>query len=303
MTRRARCTSYSAIDPWFLRQHRRSWSQRGEGAARRTRLDSSRTTHAARGEGARASRTRTLAQLLGRPRPRCARAGTARASARSTSGWTPAPPSSRRYTPYLYSHLRGARTRRRRRTARRCSSWAAGPSASARASSSTTAACTPSFALREAGYETVMVNCNPETVSTDYDTSDRLYFEPLTIEDVLEIAAAREARSGAIVQFGGQTPLRLSVRAGEGRAAHPRHRRRTPSTAPRIASASPQLIEKLELQAAGERRRAQPRGGARGRRAHRLPGDGAALATCSAAGRWRSVYDARQPASATCARR
>ncbi len=66
------------------------------------------------------------------------------------------------------------------------------------------------FALREAGYETVMINCNPETVSTDYDTSDRLYFEPLTIEDVLEIAQ-REKPLGAIVQFGGQTPLRLSV--------------------------------------------------------------------------------------------
>jgi carbamoyl-phosphate synthase large subunit len=67
-----------------------------------------------------------------------------------------------------------------------------------------------SFALREAGYETVMVNCNPETVSTDYDTSDRLYFEPLTIEDVLEISQ-REKPLGAIVQFGGQTPLRISV--------------------------------------------------------------------------------------------
>ena len=66
------------------------------------------------------------------------------------------------------------------------------------------------FALRAAGYETVMVNCNPETVSTDYDTSDRLYFEPLTQEDVLEIAH-REKPIGAIVQFGGQTPLRLSV--------------------------------------------------------------------------------------------
>ncbi|MGQ0507901.1 MAG: carbamoyl-phosphate synthase large subunit [Myxococcaceae bacterium] len=66
------------------------------------------------------------------------------------------------------------------------------------------------FALREAGFETVMVNCNPETVSTDYDTSDRLYFEPLTLEDVLEIAD-REKPMGAIVQFGGQTPLRLAL--------------------------------------------------------------------------------------------
>ncbi len=65
-------------------------------------------------------------------------------------------------------------------------------------------------ALREDGYETIMVNCNPETVSTDYDTSDRLFFEPLTREDVLEIVDA-ERPDGVIVQFGGQTPLRLAV--------------------------------------------------------------------------------------------
>ncbi len=66
------------------------------------------------------------------------------------------------------------------------------------------------FALRELGYETIMVNCNPETVSTDYDTSDRLYFEPLTIEDVLNIIET-EKPIGVIVQFGGQTPLKLAV--------------------------------------------------------------------------------------------
>ncbi|MBS1136484.1 MAG: carB [Proteobacteria bacterium] len=65
------------------------------------------------------------------------------------------------------------------------------------------------LALREDGYETIMVNCNPETVSTDYDTSDRLYFEPLTLEDVLEIVAV-ERPEGVIVQFGGQTPLKLA---------------------------------------------------------------------------------------------
>ncbi len=64
------------------------------------------------------------------------------------------------------------------------------------------------LALREDGFETIMVNCNPETVSTDYDTSDRLYFEPLTLEDVLEILA-KEKPEGVIVQFGGQTPLKL----------------------------------------------------------------------------------------------
>ncbi|MCB1932212.1 MAG: carbamoyl-phosphate synthase large subunit [Candidatus Accumulibacter sp.] len=65
------------------------------------------------------------------------------------------------------------------------------------------------LALREDGYETIMVNCNPETVSTDYDTSDRLYFEPLTLEDVLEIVAV-EKPHGVIVQYGGQTPLKLA---------------------------------------------------------------------------------------------
>ncbi len=65
------------------------------------------------------------------------------------------------------------------------------------------------FALRDDGYETIMVNCNPETVSTDYDTSDRLYFEPLTLEDVLEIIRV-EQPDGVIVQYGGQTPLKLA---------------------------------------------------------------------------------------------
>ncbi|HKX43147.1 MAG TPA: carbamoyl-phosphate synthase large subunit [Burkholderiaceae bacterium] len=66
------------------------------------------------------------------------------------------------------------------------------------------------FAMREDGYETIMVNCNPETVSTDYDTSDRLYFEPVTLEDVLEIVD-KERPHGVIVQYGGQTPLKLAL--------------------------------------------------------------------------------------------
>ncbi len=70
------------------------------------------------------------------------------------------------------------------------------------------------YALKEAGFETIMVNCNPETVSTDYDTSDRLYFEPLTVEDVLEIVRVEQSNGtlhGVIVQFGGQTPLKLAA--------------------------------------------------------------------------------------------
>ena len=75
--------------------------------------------------------------------------------------------------------------------------------------------CHAAFALRDAGYETIMINCNPETVSTDYDTSDRLYFEPLTGEDVLEVLhveASRGTLKGVIVQLGGQTPLKLAQR-------------------------------------------------------------------------------------------
>jgi carbamoyl-phosphate synthase large subunit len=69
--------------------------------------------------------------------------------------------------------------------------------------------CHAAYAMREDGYETIMVNCNPETVSTDYDTSDRLYFEPLTLEDVLEIIHTENPK-GIIVQYGGQTPLKLA---------------------------------------------------------------------------------------------
>ncbi|HXX28993.1 MAG TPA: carbamoyl-phosphate synthase large subunit [Terriglobales bacterium] len=74
--------------------------------------------------------------------------------------------------------------------------------------------CHAAFALRDDGYETIMINCNPETVSTDYDTSDRLYFEPLTLEDVLSVCqheASTAASVGVIVQFGGQTPLNLAL--------------------------------------------------------------------------------------------
>ena len=128
-------------------------------------------------------------------------------------------------------------------------------------------------ALREDGYETIMINCNPETVSTDYDTSDRLYFEPLTREDVLEILDV-EKPEGVIVQFGGQTPLRLAVpllNAGV-----------------KLLGTSADAIDRAEdrqrfgelLQQAGPARarlghRPRPRRGAPDRRPHRLPGDGA----------------------------
>ena len=95
--------------------------------------------------------------------------------------------------------------------------------------------CHAAFALKEVGYETIMINCNPETVSTDYDTSDRLYFEPLTTEDVLEIIDVERSRGrlhGVIVQFGGQTPLKL---------AHPLEAAQIP-----ILGTSPDMIDLAE---------------------------------------------------------
>ena len=124
------------------------------------------------------------------------------------------------------------------------------------------------LALREDGFETIMINCNPETVSTDYDTSDRLYFEPLTLEDVLEIVD-KEKPKGVIVQYGGQTPLKLA-RALEAAGAP-------------IIGTSPdsidlaedrerfqKLIDKLQPEAAAEPHRAQRRRSARARARDRL---------------------------------
>ena len=101
------------------------------------------------------------------------------------------------------------------------------------------------MAVRESGLEAVMVNCNPETVSTDYDTSDRLYFEPLTLEDVLAIVED-EKPEGVIVQFGGQTPLKLAAGLEERGRATARHERRRdrPGRGPRAlrrAARAPRL--------------------------------------------------------------
>jgi carbamoyl-phosphate synthase large subunit len=115
-------------------------------------------------------------------------------------------------TPYHYSSY-DLETEVAPSTAARSSSSAPARTASARASSSTTRACTRRSRCATPGFETIMINCNPETVSTDYDTSDRLYFEPLTLEDVLEVIHA-ESQSGelvgVVVQLGGQTALGLA---------------------------------------------------------------------------------------------
>ncbi|HEY3024850.1 MAG TPA: carbamoyl-phosphate synthase large subunit [Pyrinomonadaceae bacterium] len=114
------------------------------------------------------------------------------------------------FTPYLYSTFEteneAAPTNRRK-----IMILGSGPNRIGQGIEFDYCCCHASFALRDAGFETIMVNCNPETVSTDYDTSDRLYFEPLTFEDVMNIIDV-EKPEGVIVQFGGQTPLNLAMR-------------------------------------------------------------------------------------------
>jgi carbamoyl-phosphate synthase large subunit len=116
-------------------------------------------------------------------------------------------------TPYLYSTYE-TENEAEPTTRRKVIILGSGPNRIGQGIEFDTCCVHASFALREIGFETIMVNCNPETVSTDYDTSDRLYFEPLTLEDVLEIVEL-EKPEGVIVQFGGQTPLKLAKQLAE----------------------------------------------------------------------------------------
>ena len=141
------------------------------------------------------------------------------------------------------------------------------------------------MALREDGFETIMVNCNPETVSTDYDTSDRLYFEPLTFEDVMEIIE-KEKPEGVIVQYGGQTPLKLSRALAAAGAP-------IIGTTPDSIDVAEdrerfqKLVDGVEAEAAGERHGAhRGAGGAHGARG-RASRWSCGRATCSAAAPWR----------------
>ena len=137
---------------------------------------------------------------------------------RCSSGSTPAPPNSPRPRPICIRPMRRPSPARRPDESRpsdrdKIVILGGGPNRIGQGIEFDYCCCHACFALREAGFETIMVNCNPETVSTDYDTSDRLYFEPLTPEDVLEILAKEQENGrlkGVIVQFGGQTPLKLA---------------------------------------------------------------------------------------------
>jgi carbamoyl-phosphate synthase large subunit len=116
-------------------------------------------------------------------------------------------------TPYMYSSYEGSEDEMEPTTRRKIAILGGGPNRIGQGIEFDYCCVHAAYALREAGFETIMINCNPETVSTDYDTSDRLYFEPLTAEDVTEILLAEASKGelvGVIVQLGGQTPLKLS---------------------------------------------------------------------------------------------
>ena len=221
-----------------------------------------------------------LATLVGAERGgRAGAAASGSACIRSSSASTPAPPSSPRRPPTCIRPTRRRsparrRTRRSPRTGSKVIILGGGPNRIGQGIEFDYCCCHAAFALEEAGFESIMVNCNPETVSTDYDTSDRLYFEPLTAEDVLEIVRVEQSRGellGVIVQFGGQTPLKLAGALQEANVpilgtspdaidlAEDRDRFKT-------------LLEAARAAPAEERHRPLGRGGARRRRADRLPG-------------------------------
>ena len=222
--------------PVVPRAHRRRSSPPRSASRRTSCRRGARQMRDAEGDGL----LRCAAGQARRHRRGGGRARTARSSAscRSTSASTPARPSSPRRRAYMYSTyetplvsdppgltpLDGAHgVDPQGRTPHRCESQptdrekiiilGGGPNRIGQGIEFDYCCCHACFALSEAGFETIMVNCNPETVSTDYDTSDRLYFEPLTAEDVLEIIRTEQANGklkGVIVQFGGQTPLKLA---------------------------------------------------------------------------------------------
>ncbi len=147
------------------------------------------------------------------------------------------------------------------------------------------------LAMREDGYETIMVNCNPETVSTDYDTSDRLYFEPLTLEDVLEIVD-KEKPVGVIVQYGGQTPLKLALDLEANGVP-------IIGTSPDMIDAAEdrerfqKLLQDLGPAPAAEPHRAHRRRSARAGRRKSAIRWWCVRATCWAAARWKSCTSTR----------
>jgi carbamoyl-phosphate synthase large subunit len=195
----------TSIDPWFLEQMKEVVDFEGE-LAKATLAGDPEQFRRAKRYGISDVATR---QDLGRGRNRRAHApqGTGRAAVFSRVDTCAAEFES--FTPYLYSNYESA-CEADPGAGKKVMILGSGPNRIGQGIEFDYCCCHASFALQEMGVESIMVNCNPETVSTDYDTSDRLYFEPLTLEDVLNICDT-EKPDGVIVQFGGQTPLNLAL--------------------------------------------------------------------------------------------
>ncbi len=198
-------TAASGIDPWFLREIAELVALEAELACWDLESAQAELLTEAKSSGVTDQR---LAQLLG-ARPEAVRARRAELGVRriykrvdTCAAEFPA------QTPYLYSTW-GSEDEAEPGSGRKVMILGSGPNRIGQGIEFDYCCVHAAFALSEAGYETLMVNCNPETVSTDYDTSDRLYFEPLTLEHVLAVAE-RERPDGVIVQLGGQTPLKLA---------------------------------------------------------------------------------------------
>ena len=230
---------------------------------------------------------------------RCARGARRPASCPSTSAWTPARPSS---SPTRRTCTRPTRASARRRPTdrRKVMILGSGPNRIGQGIEFDYCCCHGAFAFKEEGFETIMVNCNPETVSTDYDTSDRLYFEPLTFEDVMNVDRAGEARGRRRSSSAGRRRCgwrcRCSAPASRSWARAP-----TRSTWPRTASASARCSRELGIPQPESGTATLARRGQGGRGAHRLPGAGAAVLR---AGRARHGDRLRRAARSrsTCAR-
>ncbi len=218
------------FDPWFLRELERiidaERADRGVRSAARCRC-------AAPHQGARLLRPATWRSSPGAAKVTSLRYATVSACTRSTNVSTPARPSSPRRHHTCIPPMKAATARRSARrirpNAQKIVILGGGPNRIGQGIEFDYCCVHAAYALKDAGFETIMVNCNPETVSTDYDTSDRLYFEPLTAEDVIALIRREESRGtllGCIVQYGGQTPLKLSQALARERHPDPGHQRR-----------------------------------------------------------------------------
>ena len=198
----------TSIDPWFLEQLEEVIRFQGELRGESLDAVSRETLLRAKRYGisdAQLSKTWGADEMTVREKRKALR----RAGGIQPSGYSCARRSSRASTPYMYSSYESV-SEANPTDRKKVMILGSGPNRIGQGIEFDYCCCHASFALQEMGYESIMVNCNPETVSTDYDSSDRLYFEPLTMEHVLNIFDT-ERPDGVIVQFGGQTPLTLAL--------------------------------------------------------------------------------------------